>query len=59
LVCGTQDELIPSRGLEKVVQKMPEPKELALFPGVDHFWWGNEGTMAERVAQFFEKYLRK
>ena len=59
LVCGTQDELIPSRGLEKVVQKMPEPKELALFPGVDHFWWGNEGTMAERVAQFFEKYLKK
>jgi len=39
LVCGTQDEFVPSRALEKVVQRMPEPKELALFPGVDHFWW--------------------
>jgi hypothetical protein len=38
---------------------MPEPKELALFPGVDHFWWGKEGTMAERVAQFFAKYLKE
>jgi len=59
LACGTQDEFIPSRALEKVVQKMLEPKELALFPGVDHFWWGKEGTMAERVAQFFGKYLKK
>jgi alpha/beta superfamily hydrolase len=59
LVCGTQDEFIPSTALEKVVQKMPEPKELALFPGVDHFWWGKEATMAERVAKFFGKYLKK
>jgi hypothetical protein len=59
LVCGTQDEFVPSKTLEKMFQKMPEPKELALFPGVDHFWWGKEETMAERVAQFFEKYLKK
>ncbi|NWF57312.1 MAG: dienelactone hydrolase family protein [Syntrophaceae bacterium] len=57
-VCGTQDELVSSGALEKLVQKMPEPKELALFPGVDHFWWGKEEVMAEKVARFFEKYLK-
>jgi hypothetical protein len=36
---------------------MPEPKEIALYPGVDHFRSGAEDAMAERVAQFFRKYL--
>ena len=57
LVCGTQDEFVPSNTLEKVFRGMPEPKELALFPGVDHFWVGKEEEMAERVAQFFTEYL--
>ncbi|MBI5444388.1 MAG: hypothetical protein HY900_24655 [Deltaproteobacteria bacterium] len=35
----------------------PEPKELAIFPGVDHFWVGSESAMADRVAQFFVKFL--
>jgi len=57
-VCGTQDEFINSQALEKTVQKMPDPKELSLHPGVDHFWMGEEGAMGERVAQFFAKYLK-
>ncbi len=57
LVCGTQDEFVNAKILEKVVQKMPEPKELALYPGVDHFWMGGEGEMGERVGEFFAKYL--
>jgi len=59
LVCGAQDEFVDSKALEKLLQKMPEPKELALYPGVDHFWMGEEGAMGERVGQFFAKYLRK
>jgi len=58
LVCGTQDEFINYKTLEKMVQKMPDPKELSLHPGVDHFWMGEEGAMGERVAQFFAKYLK-
>ena len=57
LVCGTQDDFVNCKALEKVVQEMPEPKEIALYPGVDHFWSGAEDAMAERVAQFFRKYL--
>ncbi len=57
LACGTQDEFVSCKALEKMVQGMPEPKEIALYPGVDHFWSGAEDAMAERVAQFFRKYL--
>jgi len=59
LVCGTLDEFVDSRALEKIVEEMPGPKELALYPGVDHFWIGREEAMGERVAQFFAKYLKE
>lgn len=57
LVCGTRDEFVDSKALEKIVEEMPEPKELTLYPGVDHFWIRREEAMGERVAQFFRKYL--
>ena len=57
LVCGTQDEFIDVGILERVVRNMPEPKELALFPGVDHFWVGGEKAMGERVGEFFARSL--
>ena len=58
LVCGAEDEFIDARTLERLVQKMPDPKELALFPGMDHFWMGEEEGMAARVGEFFAKYLK-
>lgn len=56
-VSGTEDEYVSSATLEKVVKRMPEPKELILFPRVNHFWSGNERPMADRVAQFFIRHL--
>jgi uncharacterized protein len=58
LVCGTQDEFINVKTLEQLIQKIPEPKELAIYPGVDHFWVGEEGPMAEKVSEFFGRYLK-
>ena len=58
LVCGTQDEFINDKKLEQLIQKIPEPKELAVYPGVDHFWLGEEGPMAEKVSQFFARAFR-
>ena len=57
LVCGTQDEFVDAKALEKIFRRMPEPKELALYPGVDHFWMGEEEAMGEKVGQFFVKFL--
>jgi alpha/beta superfamily hydrolase len=55
LISGADDEFIDPQSLEQIVLKLPEPKELVLYPGVDHFWGGSEDPMAEKVSQFFEK----
>ena len=57
LVCGDQDEFVPLRNLERLIRRIPEPKEMTIYPGVDHFWGGEDEVMAERVAVFFERYL--
>jgi hypothetical protein len=57
LLCGTLDDFIQVKNLERLIQKIPEPRELALYPGVDHFWAGKEEAMAEKVGEFFRKYL--
>lgn len=56
-ICGTHDEYINAKSLEQLVLTLPEPKELTIYPGVDHFWWGDEEKVAERVGQFFAKYF--
>jgi alpha/beta superfamily hydrolase len=56
-VTGTRDEFIDPQGLEEQVKKLPEPKELLLFPGGDHFWSEGEEAMAEKVGEFFRKSL--
>jgi alpha/beta superfamily hydrolase len=58
LVCGAQDEFINVKTLEQLFQKFPEPKELVIYPGTDHFWVGEEGPMAEKVGEFFGRYLK-
>lgn len=52
-ICGTNDEFINTRELEKLVHGLPEPKVLITCPGVDHFWWGQEDKIAEKVGEFF------
>jgi hypothetical protein len=54
-ITGTRDEFVDPQNLEEQVQKLPEPRELVLFPGADHFWSQNEEDMAGRVGRFFEK----
>ncbi len=57
LLCGDEDFVVPPAALERVSRKAMEPKEVRVVPGADHFWWGNEGTMAETVADFFSRHL--
>ena len=54
-ISGTHDEFVDVKGLERVVQNLPEPKEMVIAPGVDHFWVGSESPMAEKVSRFFAK----
>ena len=58
LVCGTRDEFISVKTLEQLFQRIPEPKELDIYQGVDHFWVGEEEPMAEKVSEFFARSPR-
>ncbi len=57
VVCGDQDEFIPLKSLEDLIRRIPEPKEMTIYPGVDHFWGGEDTAMAARVADFFKRYM--
>ena len=56
-ISGTCDEFVNPRNLEKLVQKLPGPKELIIQAGIDHFWFGSEASMAQQVSRFFAKFL--
>ncbi|MBP1713269.1 MAG: dienelactone hydrolase [Deltaproteobacteria bacterium] len=56
-VTGTRDEYVDPQSLGNQVKKLPEPKELVLFPGADHFWSEDAEAMAEKVGRFFKKGL--
>jgi alpha/beta superfamily hydrolase len=56
-ISGTYDEWVEVRELARLVQNLPEPKELMIQPGVDHFWAGSENPLAEKISDFFAKYL--
>ncbi len=58
-ISGTHDEWVDVQNLERLVENLPEPKELVIQAGADHFWFGSESLMAEKVSGFFVRYLRK
>ena len=38
---------------EHIKNKVLHPAQYAIIPGADHFWWGYEGVVAQKVTQFF------
>lgn len=57
LVCGDDDFVVPLSAMQRLAEVAPEPKEVRVIAGADHFWWGNEQTVAATVADFFYRYL--
>lgn len=53
LIVGSADAFVPTREFQQHAQDMPEPKQSFVVSGADHFWWGYEGEVAQKVAQFF------
>jgi alpha/beta superfamily hydrolase len=51
-ITGQHDQLAPPGELLKLVEWLPEPKSIQIVPGADHFWWGRERDVGERVAHF-------
>jgi len=57
LISGSRDDLIPADQLLEFCQTCPEPKECEIIEGADHFWWGYESGLADKVVAFFTKVL--
>jgi uncharacterized protein len=56
-VSGSRDQFSPRENLERVVEMAPEPKQLVLIEGADHFFEGHlpemQAAIREWTARFF------
>lgn len=52
LVQGDQDELVDAADTQRWVQTLANPPELALLPGVDHFFHGRLNELREIVLKW-------
>ena len=57
LISGEQDEIAPAASLATLARTIGPQCQMSVVPGADHFWWGHEEELAERVAQFFRRCL--
>jgi alpha/beta superfamily hydrolase len=52
-VQGAADELGPLPELEAFVRRLPEPKELVVVPGADHFFAGRQDALRAAIGGYF------
>jgi hypothetical protein len=57
VISGSRDNFTPANQFLALCQNLPEPRELEIIEGADHFWWGHESSLAARVTTFFVKTL--
>lgn len=57
LVCGSEDEFISSREVQRMASGLLGPSKCQIIAGADHFWCDYEGEVAQRVASFIEAAL--
>lgn len=51
-LAGDRDRVCPLSELRPLVGSLPEPKELIVLEGGDHFLWGREEEIARDIAGF-------
>jgi len=55
VLVGSEDAASPDERVAELAAL--DHVEARVVPGVDHFWWGQEGTIAEAVRTFFARHL--
>jgi alpha/beta superfamily hydrolase len=53
-LAGDRDHICPVSELRALVERLPEPKELTVLEGVDHFLWAREQEVADAIGDFLE-----
>ena len=53
-ICGSEDSFISPHKVKRLVGEAAPPSECEVVSGADHFWWGFEGKIRRKVAEFFK-----
>lgn len=53
LIVGSADSIIPRERFQQYIKDIPDAKPYQVVAGADHFWWGYEEELAQKIAQFF------
>jgi len=53
LIVGGADFFIPLERFQQHVKDIADPKQYQVVSGADHFWWGYEEEVAQKVTRFF------
>jgi len=53
LIVGDADAVIPLEQFQPYIKDIPDPGQYQVIAGADHFWWGCEEEVAQKVTQFF------
>jgi alpha/beta superfamily hydrolase len=54
-LCGDRDPYAPPEVLTGIVHSLPEPKRLVVFPDTDHFFVGQERTLAQHAVKLLQE----
>ncbi|MFH1003495.1 MAG: alpha/beta hydrolase [Chloroflexota bacterium] len=53
LIVGDGDFIVPLADFERYTAALPEPRQVRVVAGADHFWLGHQDEMADQVSGFF------
>jgi alpha/beta superfamily hydrolase len=53
-LAGDRDHICPLEELQALHQRLPEPKQLVVLEGADHFLWGREEEAADAIGDYLE-----
>lgn len=55
LISGDRDNYSPIPALQNLLGQLPDPKQLVIVKGADHFFWGQEDQIATAAVEFLQK----
>jgi alpha/beta superfamily hydrolase len=58
IISGTEDNLILPESVAVWNAEAAEPKQMEFIEGADHFWFGWEDDVGEKVAEYFERFFK-
>jgi uncharacterized protein len=55
VLCGERDPVAPPEVVTGIMKNLPEPKRLAIFSDADHFFVGQERTLAQHAVKLLRE----